>query len=80
MRSNPIYYTVSLMGEITPEMPEALSKIFFFYYLKAPHSFETQQTRSSFYSNNDKSRARILKENDFKKSEKADAQKLCYTK
>ena len=44
----------------------------------APQSFQTKQTRSSFYSNrdNDKTRARILKENDFKESEKADTRNL----
>ena len=54
---------------------EAL-RFFFCYYLRAPHSFQTQQTWSSFYSNNDKTWARILKGNDFKESEKADAQNL----
>jgi len=48
----------------------------FSYYLIATHSFQTKQTGSPFYSNIDKSRARILKENDFEDSEKADTRNL----
>ena len=48
----------------------------FSYYLIAPHSFQTKQTRSSFYFNNDKTRACILKENDFKEPENDDTRNL----
>ena len=54
---------------------EAL-RIFFHIIWKPLILSRHSQKRSSFYSNNDKTWARILKENDFKESEKADAQNL----
>jgi len=49
---------------------------FIYNNFKAPHSFQTQQNRSFFCFNNDKTWARILKQNDFKESAQADAQNL----
>ena len=47
-----------------------------FILFESPSFFPDRQNRIPFYSNNDKTWVIILKENDFKESEKADAQNI----